>query len=218
MHERDDEALVLRTWRRVCQTRDGEPTPDLSAVLDAYAAPSRHYHNLHHVAECLRELGSVEDQCRSPEKVAAALLFHDCVYDPMRHDNEERSAEVAERMLTAAGGYGPRDVADVRDLILATKHAALPSDPDQQIIVDIDLAILGKPAAEYEAYELAIRREYAHVSDAAFAAGRAAFLRGILARPTIYSTQTFRARDEQPARQNLLSALRRCATERTAEI
>ena len=92
---------------------------------------------------------------------------------------------------------------EVRRLILTTRHAETPTDADAMLIVDIDLSILGQPWARFEEYERGIRREYAHVSDEAFRAGRAKVLRGFLGRPRIYSTDWYQERLEERARENL---------------
>jgi predicted metal-dependent HD superfamily phosphohydrolase len=75
--------------------------------------------------------------------------------------------------------------------------------------VDIDLSILGGPPDEFDAYERAIRHEYAHVPGEAFASGRARILRGFLARGWIYATELFRERYETAARENLRRSLAR---------
>ena len=111
--------------------------------------------------------------------------------------------------LRALGWPGDRTDA-VRGLILATLHASLPLSADAAVVADIDLAVLGKPQEAFDDYERAIRREYGHVAEAAFRAGRAEVLRGFLARPRIYATDSFARRYEMTARQNLgrsLSAL-----------
>ena len=196
---------MLRTWEVLCTGARCDAL--LEPVLRAYCDPARHYHNLHHVAECLRELDPVRPSCQNVLAVQAALLLHDCVYDPARADNEERSADVASRLL-ASVGHDEALLSSTRRLILATRHATSPAEGDEQIVVDIDLSILAKSAEEFDAYERAIRLEYAFVPDDAFAAGRARLLRRFLARPSIYATSHFRQRYEQTARANLLRSLK----------
>ena len=75
--------------------------PLFDRLVAAYAEPHRHYHTLDHVAEVLRVAGRLP--CRSPGAVALAVWFHDAVYDPRAGDNEERSADLATRELTALG-------------------------------------------------------------------------------------------------------------------
>lgn len=132
----------------------------------------------------------------------------DCVYDPTRGDNEERSADAASAELAALGRDGPF-IGRVRELILATKHSARPETGDAGIVADIDLSILGKAPDVFDAYDRAIRREYGHVDGDAFAAGRARVLRNFLARPAIYSTTLFLERYERAARENLARAVAR---------
>jgi len=73
-------------------------------------------------------------------------------------------------------------------------------------VLDLDMSILeGLP----DAYEDAVRAEYAVVDDASFAAGRSAFLRGTLEREVIFHTAELAARWDQAARANLRRALGR---------
>ena len=207
----NDEAAVLAAWEPLDLTRRAPRQvrfPVEMFLLEAYRQPGRHYHNLHHIAECLRELEPVRPQCEDPLAVTAALLFHDYVYDPTKLDNEERSAGAAWTILFMAGWHQPF-LEKVKALILATEHKVPPATNDAALVVDIDLSILGKPQEEFDAYEAAIRREYAHVPDAAFAAGRAKVLKTFLERPSVYATPTFRERYEQAARDNLARAVAR---------
>jgi predicted metal-dependent HD superfamily phosphohydrolase len=207
----EDLAVLKGAWAGVCAA-SGVVQFDLAFGLIelAYGAPERHYHNVQHVADCLREFTEVRPACQDASAVEAALLFHDYVYLPTRHDNEERSADEASKALRALRWPGV-EVDVVRALILATKHAAAPATPDACVVVDIDLSILGKTPAAFDRYEQAIRKEYAHVPDDAFRTGRAAILSGFLSRPRIYATDYFASRYEMSARENLgrsLAALR----------
>lgn len=77
------------------------------AVQESYGAPTRHYHNLQHLHEMLAWLeraaavGALPSPL--PPAVVLAVFFHDIVYDAQRHDNEEASALLAQRMLLEAG-------------------------------------------------------------------------------------------------------------------
>ncbi|HYN97184.1 MAG TPA: metal-dependent phosphohydrolase, partial [Pilimelia sp.] len=74
---------------------------------------------------------------------------------------------------------------------------------DAALLCDADLAVLGAPPAAYRAYAEAVRREFAHVPDGAFRAGRAAVLRRLLALPRLYRLPRLHARYDEPARHNL---------------
>jgi predicted metal-dependent HD superfamily phosphohydrolase len=191
-------------WQRLWNGRVGEDA--FQELIKAYAAPERHYHNVHHIRDCLKLAGVISDHLIDRSAVTAAIFYHDAVYDPTRSDNEERSADLAERHLRAMG-QSDTFIVEVRDLIMDTRHQVPPESNDGQYLADIDLAILGAAPKEFDAYERAIRQEYAHVPDAPFRAGRSQILRSFLDRPSIYLTDFFRDLYEQNARANLTRSL-----------
>lgn len=178
-----------------------------TSAQSLYDAPPRAYHNWAHVEACLAELDRVRHLCDRADLVEIAIWFHDAVYDATRSDNEAKSADAAEAAM--AGLFADDDIAIVRQLILDTRHTVTPTTKDGKLIVDIDLAILGKSAHEFAAYETAIRQEYGHVGDADFAKGRTTVLRKFLDRPAIYATAYFHERYEAAARANLITAIQR---------
>ncbi|HTL87858.1 MAG TPA: hypothetical protein VL134_00560, partial [Leptolyngbya sp.] len=97
-------------------------------------------------------------------------------------------------------------ISKVADFILCTKtHQS--DDPDAQILLDADLAILNAEPTQYWNYARSIRREYAWVSDIAYRAGRQQVLEKFLdrwERQTLY----FLPGLEQRAGANLRSELR----------
>lgn len=186
----------------------GDSVPWHERLLAAYSETTRHYHNLQHLEECLVELDAARAHARQPALVAAALWFHDAVYDPRSPTNEEDSAARAVECLEAADVL--RDRVDiVRQLILCTKTHDPADIPDAALLIDIDLAILGQPTPRFWEYEAAIRAEYAWVPAATFAEKRAEILTKFLQRPSIYRTASFRARYESAARANLAAAIAR---------
>ncbi|MEN9361434.1 MAG: hypothetical protein RL095_2969 [Verrucomicrobiota bacterium] len=169
----------------------------------AWLEPQRFYHTLQHLGECLAILAEVAPQAR--EEVLLALWFHDAVYDPRAKGNEEASAAWAERVLRPIDAAAAKRVAE---LVLATRHEALPADPEAALLVDVDLAILAADAARFAEYERQVRQEYSWVSEADFCAGRSRILRHFLERPFLYSTPELRQRWETRARTNLTAALK----------
>jgi predicted metal-dependent HD superfamily phosphohydrolase len=91
----------------------------------------------------------------------------------------------------------------VATLILATRHTTLPEGPDEKLVCDIDLAILGRDSATFDEFERRIRREYAWVPEPIYRRERSAVLAGFLRRRTIYQLDPFRRRFEVVARANL---------------
>lgn len=177
-------------------------------IDEAYATPPRHYHTLAHVEKCLGEIFPSIISIRENLALALALVFHDAVMEFGRSDNEERSAEFAGAMLAEMGV--PESIrAEAGELILATKHAAVPESLAAKLVVDADLAILGRERDEFWGYEMQIRKEYAFVPEEVFRAKRAEILQGFLARPMIYATECFRVRYEGQARENLRRSIER---------
>ncbi len=164
-----------------------------------YLEPHRAYHTLRHLEECFALFGAARPLCAHPGEVGLALWLHDAVYQPKARDSEEASARWAGKILRDAGA--PSEVvARVQELILSTKHDAMPATPDARVLVDIDLAILGAEPARFGEYETEVRKEYAHVPDVLFRFRRAKVLKQFLARSFIYSTPQFRERFEARAR------------------
>jgi predicted metal-dependent HD superfamily phosphohydrolase len=196
------------TWKGLGVKAPGDGL--YAELLARYSAPERHYHTLQHLDECFARFGESRQLAKQPHEIELALWFHDAVYDVRGHDNEERSAAWAEDVaLRAALSV---DVAKrVRDLIIATKHDAMPESNDSTLLVDIDLAILGAPAERFDEYERQVRQEYAWVPEALFRGKRREILEAFLARPRIFSTDYFHSKYEAQARANLersIAALR----------
>lgn len=197
----------LKTQLRALVERRGASAEILAQLFDAlagqYSGPGRFYHNLHHVAEVLRLLGSLGVGPPKDEAVCFAAWFHDAVYDTRRDDNEEQSAELAARWLAQLSA--PPETTDaVRRLILATKrHEAGNLSADAALFLDSDLAILGAPEEIYLQYRAAIRKEYAWVEDAVYRRERRRILESFIARDRLYFTDELRARLEVQARRNL---------------
>jgi len=173
-------------------------------LLEAYADPARGYHDLRHLEEVcdrVEELlrgGSTGDR----EVVLLAAWFHDAVYDGGAAA-EERSAAGAEDELPALV-TDPGAVAEVGRLVRLTEtHRPDDDDPNGCLLSDADLGILAAPRERYDEYAADVRREYAHVPDADFRAGRAAILRDLLAKPHLFHTAYARGRWEAAARANV---------------
>lgn len=184
-----------------------EETETFGALVTAYSEKHRHYHSSKHIDHCLRELDSALNIADEAAEVELALWYHDVVYDPYSSDNEERSADWACSLLNRHNVRAAR-VERVRALILATRHAAPATIPDAQLVVDVDLSILGADAAAYAVFEADVRKEYRWVPAIMFRRKRAEILESFLERPSIYNTEPFRARYELRARHNLAAAIR----------
>lgn len=175
------------------------PAGLLTRLEARYGEPHRRYHVWGHVLACFAARDLIAEASPATD---LALLFHDAIYDPLAHDNEERSAE----LLAEEGRYANLDerwLAHGCELVLATKHDRPATSDDAGIVVDADLSILGADVATFDAYETAVRAEYAFVDDAAFSAGRSRIVAALLARPFLFATPRARALWEVRARENL---------------
>ena len=180
--------------------------------MTAWSEPHRHYHDQRHLRECLALWTRWRDHSPRAGEVAIALWFHDAIYDPQATQagaNELNSAAWAARSLVRAGADS--DTAQrVHDLVMATQHdapAALESSPDAQLLVDIDLSILGSPAERFECYDQDVRKEYAWVPGLRYQEARAQVLQSFIDRPRLYRGEPAVALLDAQARINLAAAL-----------
>lgn len=217
---REDDALkrlAESLARRLAHRFEGESKPSVSegvlrdtldAVADRYRGHGLAYHNAEHLRDCLITFDRVRQLAEDHDGVEAALWYHDAIYNPRTSDNEASSAGLATRDLIAVG-LPAAWVKNVAELVLATHHMVTIDAPDADVIRDVDLAILGRPEGAYRRYADAIRREYRHVEELAYVAGRWKILNAFLKRPRVYATDWFHDRFEAAARKNMNAELRR---------
>jgi len=174
----------------------------------AYSQQHRRYHTLAHIEDCLARLDQVPDlSARELAVLTEVLWWHDAVYDPVRTDNEDVSADLAVQALAAAGGW-EADISEVSRLIRLTKgHSVEGGDRLGALMVSIDLSILGAEPEAYAAYAKAIREEYAHVPEDVYRFGRARVLRTFLDAAVLFPDPAFAAALEAAARRNLAAEI-----------
>jgi predicted metal-dependent HD superfamily phosphohydrolase len=207
--------LQRARFERLIARLGGRPPGDAFAALAAaYDEPHRAYHTAAHIAACLAEFDAVQRSCDAPGQVEAALWYHDAIYDTHALDNEARSADWA-RSVLAEAGVPPSTIEAVAHLILITAHNRVPETHDARVLLDIDLSILGAPAATFDAYEREIRSEYQWVPEAQYRTARAGILQSFLDRSHIYATPEFAERLEQRARANLRRSIEALSPSRT---
>jgi predicted metal-dependent HD superfamily phosphohydrolase len=187
-------------------------------LLAAYAT-GRGYHDTRHLAEVLDrldELAAAGEQFDGLT-VRLAAWFHDGVYDG-EPGAEERSAQWALAALTGqpvAGEVAGQVTGEVARLVRLTElHRPADDDANGCALSDADLAILAAAPERYAEYVADVRREYAYVPDDLFAAGRAAILRDLLAKPTLFHTRHARTTWEPHARANVEAELTRLSDSR----
>jgi predicted metal-dependent HD superfamily phosphohydrolase len=169
--------------------------------MDHFAEPHRHYHGKAHIEHCLHEFDQASSAMENPDAVEMALWFHDVIYAAGASDNEEKSANLFERLARHA--LEEPFANEVGSLILDTTHIELPTTSNAKYTVDIDLASFGRPWPEFMADCHALRNEQTTFSHEEYYRKKCAFLNSLLARPHVFSTPHFRERYESAARQNM---------------
>lgn len=193
-------------WKKRNQKIDQLKQRLLKELTSAYSEPHRKYHTLQHIEKTLKELDKVWQYAIHLNEIRWALLFHDAVYDPHRQDNEIRSADWACRIMEEL--QRPEDeTARVRKMILATSHSNEPGTPDEALLLDIDLSILGADQAAFNEYNQLIKDEYHWVPKSSFRQARERLLQSFFRRESLYHTAPFRKSCEKPARLNIKRAL-----------
>lgn len=188
--------------------------------------PGRLYHGVNHIAQLWRRHRrfAAEAGLDDPDidrLMACTIAWHDSVYDPLRGDNEERSAGV---WLDAskAGDLSAEDREWVAETIRATKNhlAYRPNgrlraerskqrERARQWMLDLDLSTLGDPPKVFEANTRQLRSEFAHQSDKQWMEKLRGFYSQLLHAPRIYRTPSLATRYEAQARRNLTAAMAR---------
>lgn len=106
--------------------------------------------------------------------------------------------------------YRPaEEKARVQAMILATALANQPTTPDEALLVDIDLAILGADEAAFDDYDRAVRAEYEWVPEPVYRHARAEVLGSFLKRERLFHMAEYRRTLEPSARKNIARALTR---------
>jgi predicted metal-dependent HD superfamily phosphohydrolase len=169
-------------------------------LLARWSEAHRKHHTVTHLHEMLDAIGLLADSglAFDREAVELAAWFHDAIYEIGRDDNEDRSAELARKLLASSP---IRD--EVARLVLVTKtHEVADDDINGAVLPDADLSVLGTQALRYRHYAAAVREEYADVPDDVFKPARAQVLTSLLD-GRLFHTAAGRERWEQTARRNI---------------
>jgi predicted metal-dependent HD superfamily phosphohydrolase len=177
------------------------------ALIKAYSEKHRAYHTFDHIAACLRHFDAAKDQLDHPHEVELALWFHDAIYKLFSSSNEKDSAIWAQEFFEL-NEFEDDDVIDrVFDLIMVTEHSGATKTTDEELMIDIDLSILGTAPETYDQFEKDVRFEYKRVPGFMFRKKRREILSEFLERDRIYHDPYFHDKLEAQARVNLANAI-----------
>jgi len=181
----DDESYNLKCWNEIEKN---------------YSSKSRHYHNLEHLENMLVELDKVKQQVNNLDSLLFAIYYHDIIYTPTKSDNEHQSALLFKNRISKTSFPNlSKCIAQIE----ATKEHKLSTDKDTNILLDLDLSILGKSREEYQKYCKNIRKEYHIYPDVMYRKGRKKVLINILKLDSIYKTDFFKQEYKNQAKKNL---------------
>lgn len=200
--------VLRRQWHDLLSVWSVDPAladRTFEKVREHYVGSARFYHTLDHVQNVLQTVESLGSSTRNLNAVKLAGWVHDVIYDSRASDNEERSADYAERLCEQLSIPEGRLVAS---LIRKTKTHEAGNDADAQVLIDADLAILGASEPAYRIYAEQIRQEYAWVPEPAYRTGRRRFLQDFLDKPRIYH---FLNHLEAAARRNIADEIAQLA-------
>ncbi|MBI3230262.1 MAG: pantetheine-phosphate adenylyltransferase [Burkholderiales bacterium] len=151
---------------------------------NGYGGPNRHYHNCDHLVHGLTEIRAwAANTDASPAAIASlkkAFWFHDAVYhqnDPRISDEEASAQFWLDAQLQQKCGLAEDDA--VAQLIRVTDHfqESQIDHPLKNVMLGVDLAILGQDDDIYDIYAKAIRAEYSQVAQAEYRSKRGAAMR-----------------------------------------
>lgn len=167
-----------------------------------YNGAKRFYHTLQHLENLLRQLTAVKSKIQDWDTLLFSLYYHDIIYNALKSNNEEKSAELA--VARMVGLNLPQTMIDrCKAQILATKLHQQSDDNDTNYFLDADLSILGQSWEAYLNYSKNVRREYAIYPDLIYKPGRKKVLQHFINMERIYKTDYFFQELEATAKQNL---------------
>ena len=193
---------LLERWNRLLPGQEelGE------RLLACWNEPHRRYHDRRHLLQVLEALDLLTGSS-VPRPVGLPAWFHDAVYAGRPGADEEASAALAEELLPAAG-VDAETVAECARLVrLTAAHNPGAGDGNGCLLTDADLAVLARAPEQYRSYLAEVRAEYAHLADAAFAAGRRRVVTALAAVRPLFHTEAGRQLWEAQARRNLADEL-----------
>jgi predicted metal-dependent HD superfamily phosphohydrolase len=146
--------------------------------MQSYSATNRHYHNLSHIYNLLKLADNLvfKNTIEHYQLFVLAVFYHDIIYMPTSKQNELDS------FVQVKADFGAYltifQLSKLETYILSTaQHIAKDDDADTQLLLDIDLLVLGSPLVIYQQYSQAVQNEYTPFYDISlYGYGRLAFL------------------------------------------
>jgi predicted metal-dependent HD superfamily phosphohydrolase len=150
---------------------------DINTILAMWNESHRHYHNLNHLNDLIEQINENKSNYsqREYEKMTLAALFHDCVYDPMSSDNEEKSAQF---FMECVIDKSNTDLLEVKQMILDTKTHQATTNLSEKFN-QLDMNIVERDFNQLLEWETGIYNEYKAFGEK-YKEGRLKFLESLL--------------------------------------
>jgi len=189
-------------WLALMQALDFDPNEDeYEKILNYYSEQHRAYHNLSHIADCLKKC-EFNQYTKSNIDLQLAIWYHDVIYRSFKKDNESKSAEQAETFLLNQS-FDKDRIDHIKDIIMSTLHTNPPSNEDEAYMMDIDISILGSSLSAYSTYSKNIRMEYKLIPGFIYKRKRIEVLKMFLNKKNLFHTSYFKSKYETTARINI---------------
>jgi len=161
---------LLNKWKIKC---------DVNTLLSMWNESHRSYHTLNHLNDVIGQINESKSKYTNEEyeKLMLTALFHDCVYNPIKSDNEEKSADF---FIECCSDKSNGDILEVRQMILDTKTHKATTNLSESFN-KYDMNIVERDFDQLLEWENGIEFEYTpHYSKEQYKEGRLKFLESIL--------------------------------------
>jgi predicted metal-dependent HD superfamily phosphohydrolase len=180
---------------------EGEQIIRWNEIEKNYSVANRYYHNLTHLDNLVTELSPFKNRFSNWGVIVFAIVYHDIIYNTLKSDNEEKSADLAVKRLKEIS-FPKNLITQCKAIILATKRHEM-ADEETNLFTDADLSILGSEPKKYKLYTQQIRKEYKIYPSLVYNPGRKKVLSHFLKMEKIFKTKEFSMKYESQARMNL---------------
>ena len=159
---------LLNKWNIKC---------DVNTLLSMWNESHRAYHTLNHLNDVIDQINESKSKYseKEYEKLMLTALFHDCVYDPMKIDNEEKSADF---FMECCSDKSNGDVLEVKQMILDTKTHQSTTNLSESFNY-YDMSIVERDFDQLLEWENGIHEEYKAYGEL-YKEGRLKFLESLL--------------------------------------
>jgi len=151
---------------------------DYNVLLSMWNESHRSYHTQNHLLDLIDQINDINESNfesqKDYEKMIICALFHDCVYDPLQQNNEERSSE----FFLSCCQEKNQDILDINQMILDTKtHES--TTPLSEKFNQLDMNLVERDFEQLLEWEKGIFEEYKSYGDK-YKTGRIHFLESLL--------------------------------------